>query len=95
MFVSIRSALLVLAALSASSVAPAQVRSAPEPLIPVTSATLPVTVEPQPLVIERSEPQSDSVEIDDDAPAIKPQGISQAWLRNCAAPMPAAASWSA
>ena len=53
MFTSIRSALLVLAALSASSVAPAQVNSAPEPLIPVTDATLPVTIEPQPLVIEQ------------------------------------------
>ena len=53
MFTSIRSALLVIAALSASSVAPAQVTSS-EPLIRVTNASIPVTSEPQPLVIEEA-----------------------------------------
>jgi len=68
MFTSIRSTLLVVAALSASSVAPAQVNKA-EPL-PVTNASIPLTIESQPLVIEDAEPlapptdepQSDSVE---------------------------------
>ena len=50
MFVSIRSALLILAAASASSVAPAQVGpvSSSEPLIPVTTASLPKIVVPEP-----------------------------------------------
>ena len=50
MFVSLRSALLILAAASASSVAPAQVGpvSSPEPLIPVTTASLPKIVVPEP-----------------------------------------------
>jgi N-acetylmuramoyl-L-alanine amidase len=75
MFTSIRSALLVLAALSASSVAPAQVRSASEPLIPVTSATLPVTIEPQPLVIEGEAEASSEPAIQEPAePAVKPSG---------------------
>ena len=55
MFTSIRSALLVIAALSASSVAPAQVTSS-EPMILVTNASIPVTSEPQPLVIEEETP---------------------------------------
>lgn len=49
MLLSLRSALLVIAALSGSSVAPAQVGPASEPLIPLTSATLPKVVTPQPL----------------------------------------------
>ena len=53
MFTSIRSALLVIAALSASSVAPAQVTSS-EPMILVTNASIPVTSEPQPLLIEET-----------------------------------------
>lgn len=72
MFTSIRSALLVLAALSASSVAPAQVRQASEPLIPVTDATLPVPVEPQPLVIEQE--AVDVPEVENEAPAVTPKG---------------------
>lgn len=75
MFTSIRSALLVLAALSASSVAPAQVRSASEPLTPVTSATLPVTIEPQPLVIEEEAQPSSEPAIQEPAePEVKPSG---------------------
>ena len=75
MFTSIRSALLVLAALSASSVAPAQVRSASEPLIAVTSATLPVTIEPQPLVIEQeAEVPSEPLDSEPADPVVKPTG---------------------
>ena len=46
---SLRSASLVIAALSASSVAPAQVGPSAEPLIPVSSATLPTMVTPEAL----------------------------------------------
>ena len=51
MFVSLRSALLVLAAASASSVAPAQVGplSSSEPLIPATTASMPKIVVPEPI----------------------------------------------
>ena len=49
MFVSFRSALLVLAALSACSVAPAQVGpTSSEPLIAVATASLPKIVVPEP-----------------------------------------------
>jgi spore germination cell wall hydrolase CwlJ-like protein len=71
MFTSIRSALLVLAALSASSVAPAQVRVA-EPLLSVTSASIPVTVEPQPIVIEHADPGS--IDETNPEPQVKPSG---------------------
>jgi spore germination cell wall hydrolase CwlJ-like protein len=75
MFTSIRSALLVLAALSASSVAPAQVRSASEPLIQVTDAALPVTIEPQPLVIEQeSQEPSEGAAPEKETPAVTPKG---------------------
>ena len=47
MLVSLRSALLILAAASASSVAPAQVGPSSEPLIQVTSASLPKIVVPE------------------------------------------------
>jgi len=47
MLVSLRSALLIFAAASASSVAPAQVGPSSEPLIPVTSASLPKVVVPE------------------------------------------------
>jgi len=76
MFTSIRSTLLVIAALSASSVAPAQVNNAPEPLIPVTNASIPVIVEPQPLVIEDNVP-TDTPDVADEqpvAPVEKPKG---------------------
>ena len=50
MFVSLRSALLVLAAASASSVAPAQVGPvSSEPLIPATTASMPKIVVPEPI----------------------------------------------
>jgi len=47
MLASPRSALLVLAALSASSVAPAQVGPAAEPLIAITTIAIPATVVPE------------------------------------------------
>ena len=50
MVVSLRSALLVIAAASASSVAPAQVGpTSSEPLIPATTASLPKIVVPEPI----------------------------------------------
>jgi spore germination cell wall hydrolase CwlJ-like protein len=49
MLASPRSALLVLATLSASSVAPAQVGPAAEPLLPFASVTIPETVVPEAL----------------------------------------------
>jgi spore germination cell wall hydrolase CwlJ-like protein len=52
MLSSPRSALLVFAALSASSVAPAQVGPTSEPLIPVAGSIMPQTVVPQPLTAE-------------------------------------------
>ena len=83
MLLSLRSAMLILAALSASSVAPAKVGPASEPLIPVTSASLPKIVVPQalPKIVlppEASEPADiltgdDSDEVATPAPA-KPTG---------------------
>jgi spore germination cell wall hydrolase CwlJ-like protein len=61
MLPSLRTALLVVAALSGSSVAPAQVGPAAEPMIPVNSATLPQAVVPQTLSAEPTVP-SDVVE---------------------------------
>ena len=49
MLVSLRSALLIFAALSAGSVAPAQVGATSEPLIPATSASLPTIIVPEPI----------------------------------------------
>lgn len=61
---SLRSAVLICAALSATSVAPAQAGSAEEPLLPVESVSLPKVVVPQLLTLE-SEPQlSDPAAID-------------------------------
>src|SRR5215210_8422740 len=53
MLPSFRPALLVIAAVSASSVAPAQVGSSAEPLIPVTETTLPKVVVPEVLPSDR------------------------------------------
>jgi hypothetical protein len=47
MLISLRSALLIFAAASASSVAPAQVGPTTEPLMAVTSAALPKVVVPE------------------------------------------------
>jgi spore germination cell wall hydrolase CwlJ-like protein len=49
MLLSLRSAMLILAAASASSVAPAKVGPTTEPLIPVASASLPKIVVPEPI----------------------------------------------
>jgi spore germination cell wall hydrolase CwlJ-like protein len=74
MFTSIRSTLLVVAALSASSVAPAQVNNGQEPLLPVTNASIPVIVEPQPLVIEGDKAELPSTDAPESAPVEKPKG---------------------
>ena len=78
MFVSLRSALLILAAASASSVAPAQVGpvSSPQPLIPVTTASLPKIVVPEPTSELTYTPEAEipaDTNIDADA-EIKPTG---------------------
>jgi spore germination cell wall hydrolase CwlJ-like protein len=52
MFNSMRSALLILAGLSASSVAPAQVGPVSEPLLPMASASIPQMVTPQAITLE-------------------------------------------
>ena len=70
MLVSLRSALLVFAAASASSVAPAQVGDTSEPLIPVsnvvaTNATLPRTVVPERIEYPQVPDSTDPVETQD------------------------------
>jgi spore germination cell wall hydrolase CwlJ-like protein len=76
MLPSFRSALLVFAALSASSVAPAQVGPVAEPLIPYSSSSLPQGVAPQTLPALAA--PSDAVESpqgDDTSPVpVKPSG---------------------
>ena len=67
MLPSLRSALLVIAALSGSSVAPAQVGPMAEPMIPVNGAILPQVVVPQTLTIDPVDPQS--LQSDELAPA--------------------------
>jgi len=84
MFVTLRSALLVLAAASASSVAPAQMGpvSSSEPLIPVTTASMPKIVVPEPIsnptyTPEAEEPASNNLDADTEATAsqiLKPTG---------------------
>lgn len=81
MLVSLRSALLVFAAASASSVAPAQVGPNSEPLIPVAAASLPTAVVPEkieyPALPDSTEPvdsvdTGNTVEMAPDA--VKPTG---------------------
>ena len=84
MFVTLRSALLVLAAASASSVAPAQMGpvSSSEPLIPVTTASMPKIVVPEPIsnptyTPEAEEPANNTLDADAEATAsqiLKPTG---------------------
>ena len=84
MFVSLRSALLVLAAASASSVAPAQVGpiSTSEPLIPATAASMPKIVVPEPIsnptyTPDGDEPAESNIDADAEATAaqvLKPTG---------------------
>ena len=76
MLPSLRSVLLVVAALSGSSVAPAQVGPAAEPMIPVESASLPQVVVPQALTPEISAPEAvETPQSDELAPVpAKPSG---------------------
>jgi N-acetylmuramoyl-L-alanine amidase len=73
----LRSALLVFAALGASSVAPAQVGPAAEPLIAMTSASLPQAQVSQPLVIEapsEAVPPADEPTSLSDPQTVRPSG---------------------
>jgi N-acetylmuramoyl-L-alanine amidase len=74
MLVSLRSALLIFAAASASSVAPAQVGPSSEPLIPVTQASLPKVVVPERIEYPALPDSTEPVESEDsaDAPEIAP-----------------------
>jgi N-acetylmuramoyl-L-alanine amidase len=76
MLPSIRSVLLVVAALSGSSVAPAQVGPAAEPMIPVESANLPQAVVPQALTPEISAPEAVETPQSDELAAVpaRPSG---------------------
>ena len=76
MLPSFRSVLLVVAALSGSSVAPAQVGPASEPMIPVESASLPQIVAPQVLTPESAAPEAvETPQSDELAPLpAKPSG---------------------
>ena len=56
MLLSLRSAVLICAALSATSVAPAQAGSSEEPLLPVENASLPRVIVPE-LLTNEAEPQ--------------------------------------
>ena len=67
MLVSLRSALLVFAAASASSVAPAQVSPTSEPLIPVTQASLPTVVVPEKIEYPALPDSTEPVDSEDDA----------------------------
>lgn len=80
MLYSLRSAVLICAALSATSVAPAQAVSTEEPLLPVESASLPKVVLPELLTIE-AEPQLSEPEAEQEglgsgplAPVPEPEG---------------------
>jgi spore germination cell wall hydrolase CwlJ-like protein len=74
MLVSLRSALLVFAAASASSVAPAQVGPSSEPLIPATEASLPKVVVPERIEYPTLPDSTEPVESEDSAgaPEIEP-----------------------
>ena len=76
MLPSLRSILLVVTALSGSSVAPAQVGPASEPMIPVESASLPQAVVPQVLSPEVDVPDAvETLPTDEIAPLpVKPTG---------------------
>lgn len=81
MLVSFRSALLVFAAAAASSVAPAQVGpTSSEPIIPVTNASLPKIVVPDPISNPTYTPETvdpadtNSSDTDEAATPVKPSG---------------------
>lgn len=75
MLLSLRSAILVFAALSASSVAPAQVGPASEPLVPVTNASLPKIVVPEPIStpVVTEDDSEDSTTATESAPIETPE----------------------
>lgn len=88
MVISLRSALLICAAMSASSVAPAQVGPAARPLLQLASATSPadiarellrrsdtlaVPVEPEPIVESEPEPLPEAIDAQADLPALVAQ----------------------
>lgn len=75
MLLSLRSAILVFAALSASSVAPAQVGPASEPLVPVTNASLPKIVVPEPIStpVVTEDDSEDSITATESAPSEAPE----------------------
>src|SRR5688572_12322523 len=66
MLASPRSALLVLAALSASSVAPAQVGAASEPLMPIASLSMPKVVVPELITDQVTAPDSATAPLTDE-----------------------------
>ncbi|WP_345167845.1 cell wall hydrolase [Sphingomonas daechungensis] len=72
---TLRSALLIFAAASASSVAPAQVGpTSQEPLIPVTTASLPKIVVPEPITNPTYTPDADTQsDVDGAADSVAPQ----------------------
>ncbi|HVM37238.1 MAG TPA: cell wall hydrolase [Sphingomicrobium sp.] len=78
MLVSVRSAFLIFAALSASSVAPAQVHASAEPLLPAIGASSPAAAVETPLDAPAATANAASPAIlpedeEDDAPAAKPR----------------------
>lgn len=79
MLVSLRSALLIFAAASASSVAPAQVGSSSEPLIPVTIASLPKVVVPERIEYPAL-PDSTEPVVENDDPSQDPE-VAQAPIK--------------
>jgi spore germination cell wall hydrolase CwlJ-like protein len=68
MFTSIRSALLVIAAASASAVAPAQTTSTAQTMLVEAGAAIPEVAQPQPIMIEVPTPQVDAPALDQDQP---------------------------
>jgi spore germination cell wall hydrolase CwlJ-like protein len=76
MHISVRSALLFIAALSGSSIAPAQAGPVSEPLIPVESATLP-KVEAPVLLDSESEPQLSQPSETNDQPATEAAPVAR------------------
>ena len=68
MFTSIRSALLVIAAASASAVAPAQTTSTAQTMLVEAGAAIPEVAQPQPMMIEVPTPQVDAPALDQDQP---------------------------
>jgi spore germination cell wall hydrolase CwlJ-like protein len=73
MLASPRSALLVLAALSASSVAPAQVGPASEPLMPMASLSMPKVVVPELLTDQVTAPDTETTVTDELSPLPEPK----------------------